>query len=302
MMRKEILARHGSRLPGDETQTPTLTIFAVPKAFEGHTGVIQRNAIRSWAALKPYVEVLLFGSPDDPDLQAIADEIDAPVIGLKENNQGTPILDHVFAQAHSLSRGTCLCYVNSDIIVGPEVLDVVDGLTESELVSFLAIGQRTDLQIDYEISFENKTAVSRLNVRRNQEGQLDSVVCKDYFLFSNDLFRSIPGFLVGRGNWDNWMVATTKAAGVPVVDVTEVFPTIHQRHTHSHVAGGRKNAYVFGAEARENQRLAGGRHLVKGSTATWCLTREGLKKRTFPLISMIRDMPKFASLLTNLMR
>jgi len=302
MMRKEVLTKRGPWPRGEETHTPTLTLFAVPKAFEGHTGVIQRNAIRSWAALMPYVEVLLFGSPEDPELQAMADEVDARVIPLTENNQGTPILDQVFAQAHAYSRATCMGYVNCDIIMGPALLDAVNGLTESELTSYLAIGQRTDLQVDKEISFENKIAVSQLNTQREQQGHLDSVVCKDYFLFSKDLFRTIPEFLVGRGNWDNWMVASTKSSGVPVVDVTEVLTAIHQRHPHSHVTGGRKNAYVFGEEARENQRLAGGRHLIKGSTATWVLTSEGLKKRTFPLISMIRDIPKFASLLANLMR
>jgi hypothetical protein len=30
-----------------------LTIFAVPKPFEGHIGMIQRNAIRSWKGLRP---------------------------------------------------------------------------------------------------------------------------------------------------------------------------------------------------------------------------------------------------------
>ena len=38
-----------------------LTIFAMPKAFSGHTGMIQNNAIRSWARLDPKPEILLFG-------------------------------------------------------------------------------------------------------------------------------------------------------------------------------------------------------------------------------------------------
>ncbi len=28
-----------------------LTIFSIPKPFEGHIGIIQRNAIQSWIAL-----------------------------------------------------------------------------------------------------------------------------------------------------------------------------------------------------------------------------------------------------------
>jgi len=36
-----------------------LTLFTIPKAFQGHTGVIQRNAIRSWTLLRPECEIIL---------------------------------------------------------------------------------------------------------------------------------------------------------------------------------------------------------------------------------------------------
>ena len=39
-----------------------LTIFAIPKAFRGHTATIQRNAITSWTMLHPRPEILLFGN------------------------------------------------------------------------------------------------------------------------------------------------------------------------------------------------------------------------------------------------
>jgi hypothetical protein len=38
-----------------------LTLFTTAKAFEGHHGVIQRNALKSWKLLHPDVEVILFG-------------------------------------------------------------------------------------------------------------------------------------------------------------------------------------------------------------------------------------------------
>ena len=39
-----------------------LLLFAIPKPFVGHTGLIQRNAIRSWTHLRPKREILLFGN------------------------------------------------------------------------------------------------------------------------------------------------------------------------------------------------------------------------------------------------
>jgi hypothetical protein len=38
---------------------PLLSLFSVPKAFADHAGVIQRNAIQSWARLGPNVEIIL---------------------------------------------------------------------------------------------------------------------------------------------------------------------------------------------------------------------------------------------------
>jgi hypothetical protein len=39
-----------------------LTIFSVPKAFLGHIGVIQRNALVSWMRLGEEVQVILLGN------------------------------------------------------------------------------------------------------------------------------------------------------------------------------------------------------------------------------------------------
>ena len=41
-----------------------LTIFSTPKPFQGHIGVIQRSALKSWTLLHPDIEVILFGDDD----------------------------------------------------------------------------------------------------------------------------------------------------------------------------------------------------------------------------------------------
>ncbi len=41
-----------------------ITFFATGKAFQGHNGIIQRNALKSWTLLHPGVEVILFGDDD----------------------------------------------------------------------------------------------------------------------------------------------------------------------------------------------------------------------------------------------
>src|SRR5207244_634094 len=41
-----------------------VTIFTIPKPFRGHVGEIQRNAIGSWRALRPDVQVVLVGNEE----------------------------------------------------------------------------------------------------------------------------------------------------------------------------------------------------------------------------------------------
>ena len=80
-----------------------ITIFGIPKAFEGHIGVIQRNAIRSWAKLHRDVQVVLCG--DDTGCDAMAREVGADWLGDMERNEfGTPMLDDAFQQATAIAR------------------------------------------------------------------------------------------------------------------------------------------------------------------------------------------------------
>jgi hypothetical protein len=75
-----------------------ITIFAMPKAFDGHIGIIQRNAITSWTRLSPRPEIILFG--DEIGTADFARELGLRhIAGIKRNAQGTPFLDDLFAQA-----------------------------------------------------------------------------------------------------------------------------------------------------------------------------------------------------------
>ena len=299
MIQKKLAIELDSPKESNSGTQAAITMFAIPKPFDGHIGTIQRNAIRSWAELRPHVEIILFGQ-NDPELDKIAGEVGARVLSLKSNESGTPVLSDAFAAVHSYSSSQMICYANSDIVFGSELLDVADELKQFGPESFLGIGQRINLTVTEEIGIGKKGQFDELIQRALDTKLYDSVVCKDYFLFSANLFCEIPAFLVGRGNWDNWMVASAKSNGTPVIDLTARLPAIHQDHDYSHVPGGRKNAYVFGFEARENQRLAGGRKLLYGSTATWELTEKGIKKRRFPKLVLIRDIPKFITLVRNL--
>ena len=75
-----------------------ITIFAVPREFEGEFDVIQRNGIKSWTLLKPECEVILFGN--EKGTAEVARELGVVHIpDLKVNEFGSPMLEDMIDKA-----------------------------------------------------------------------------------------------------------------------------------------------------------------------------------------------------------
>ncbi len=287
---------------GRSLREPLLTIFAVPKPFGGAVDVIQRNAIRSWVRLRPWVDVLLIG--DEAGIKETAEQLGVRhAVGLQRNEFGTPLLSSAFEIAHRESSSPMLVYCNCDLILLSDFVQSMLRIAESNFAEFVAFGRRIDLTVNDEIEFDEVQAVEALISRCRLQGKNSSVVCKDFFAFSRELYRDIPDFAVGRGNWDNWMIHAAKhQKRVPVINISDVATVIHQAHDYSHIRQSRMSCYVTGREAQQNQRLAGGRYLVNGSTATWRMDKHGLRRVKLNRLNLSfwRDVPRFLKLLSNL--
>ncbi|MCG8449562.1 MAG: hypothetical protein MI725_08285 [Pirellulales bacterium] len=277
-----------------------LTLFGIPKPFEGHDGVIQRNAIRSWTELGPEVEVLLFG--DDAGTAEFAAELGIRHFAeVKKNERGTPILGDIFRQARGQAKSELLGYANSDILLLDDFLVAVKNVAQTMPGRFLMMGRRIDTDITEELNFNTADWRQEVLKLKDAHGKLAPRVCKDYFVFPKPLFEEFPDFVVGRANWDNWMVYHAHQSQIPVVDATEVTTVIHQNHDYAHLKKGFTES-VTGSEAKANQKLAGGMHLVKGSVANWILTNDGIRKSRalsawFPFLA---DMHRFTRLLSKI--
>jgi hypothetical protein len=89
-------------------------LFAIPKAFAGHVGIIQRNAIKSWTLLRPQCEIILFGNDDGTE--AVAGEFGVRhVPEVARNEFCTPLLNDMFETAQRLASHKLLCFVNAHI-------------------------------------------------------------------------------------------------------------------------------------------------------------------------------------------
>ena len=126
-----------------------LTLFALPKPFRGHIGVIQRNAIKSWTLLRPRPEIILFGN--DAGTAEVAQELGVRHIPeIASNEYGTPLLNDLFRQAELNAVSATMCYVNADILVLSDFWRSVVQLVENRK-KFLIVSERINLDVAEEI-------------------------------------------------------------------------------------------------------------------------------------------------------
>lgn len=248
-----------------------LTLFTVPKAFEGHIGTIQNNAIRSWLSAFPGAQVILFGN--ESGIAEVASELQIDhVPNITFSELGAPLLDHVFNTADSLAKYPNLCFINSDIIFRVEQLEL-DSLPRP----YLMIGESSDAEVTERIDFNEAGWRKNINAEQSSRGPF----ALDFFFYNQGLFKGMPPFRIGRARYDNWLAWKALRQGASLIDGTDALQAVHQRHDYGHLQGGRKEAYR-GADAKANEKLAGlwcYLYLHSVQDARWGLSSQGLTKK-----------------------
>jgi hypothetical protein len=262
-----------------------ISIFAVPKPFSGHVGIIQRNAVYSWSRIHPSVEIILCG--DEPGTREMAAEVRGTHLPqVARNEYGTPLLDSVFELAQRAARSRLMCYVNADIIL---MSDFAAAVQRISFERFLMVGQRWDVDVTKPWDFEQRDWEDALRSVVAVCGRLHPPMGSDYFVFPRHLdAATLPPFAVGRPAWDNWLIYNARQHRVPVIDATRVTTVVHQNHDYGHVPQRRSDAWE-GPEADWNRSvvehpdrwyvLADASHML---TPRWVVPTVGLRlKRLF---------------------
>ncbi|MGH9775216.1 MAG: hypothetical protein ACRD50_09750 [Candidatus Acidiferrales bacterium] len=257
-----------------------LTIFSTPKPFCGHINVIQRNAIVSWKHLHPGCEVILFGPEEGARETALE-------LGIRHepkvqcNEYGTKYLASFFDRAQQIARHDVLCYVNCDIILTSDFRRAVEKFLNWPR-PFLMAGQRWDLDVREPLEFTHADWEEQIRSHALDANNQRPPQWIDYFVFSRGLFLNrIPRFVIGRPSWDNWLIWYARHSGAAVIDASSVVTPIHQNHDYSYHPDGEEGVWQ-GDEARENQRLLGGRwHCRTLEDARYRLTPAGLQRNTY---------------------
>jgi hypothetical protein len=256
-----------------------LTVFTIPKAFTGHIGIIQRNAVKSWTLLGPDCEVFLCGN--DPGTEETAHDLGTKFIpDIPRNEFGTPLLNATFDAVRKAAKNEILCYVNADIIFLSDLLDAVRR-TARKMGQFLLVGQRWDVDITVPWNFDSAAWEEEIRSHVTTVGKPHAPTGSDYFVFRNQgKIGDLPPFAVGRPGWDCWLIYHARKLGVPVVDASKAVTVIHQNHDYRHVPekSGKFDGRVWtGPEAEKHDQLIGNRlHYFDLQYATHVLTRWAL--------------------------
>jgi len=228
-----------------------ITLFSIPKPFQGHIGMIQANALKSWKAIPEISEIILFGSDEGVAAAAQAHQVGHDP-GIQRNEFGTPLIHDVFARAQQQAKNPLLCYINADILLTSSFGKVVREIVWKE---YLLVGRRRDLDVQKEILFWDAAAEKLLLDECGRHGKLHSATGIDYFVFSKNLFLTIPPFAVGRTSWDNWLIYRARSLKKPVIDATNGICAVHQNHGYE-ASVVSKHKWT-GPEVRRNLELAG---------------------------------------------
>jgi len=230
-----------------------LTIFTTAKPFKGHTGTIQRNALKSWTLLQPACQILLIGNDDGSS--EVAREYQLTHIPVVERTDyGLPRIDALFALAEEHAKHTYLCYANADIILMQDFIESIKRVVAYRK-RFLAVGKRWNLDVDAALKFADPQWGAELRGLVQQHGHLFAHDALDYFVFPRGLYRKIPPMGVGREGWDNWMIYEARRHLAPVIDITPSTTVVHQNHDYGKFKDAMER--FNSVESQRNQEFVG---------------------------------------------
>jgi hypothetical protein len=228
-----------------------LTLFTTPKAFEGHNGIIQRNAIHSWLRLKPMPEIIVLGN--DMGCAEICQELNLKHV---PNLEGAPpLISDIFEKANQHATHNFLCFVNADILLFDDFMAAFHSISQ-KCDKFLMVSSRYNIDIKEGRTDYQDQALEKIDMY--------PAGGSDFFLYPKNLYEIIPPFFIGRGYWDNWLMYEAKRLGAYLIDATHDVVAVHQNHDYAHIqginTGNRDEKYVFNMQqGQHNLSLAGGR-------------------------------------------
>jgi len=254
-----------------------ITIFCTPRPFKGIFYHIQKNGIKSWMALEPKCQILLF-EDEEGTTKRIADELGLECLDAKRNEFGSLLLDGVFAKVAERAKGDILAHVDPDILLKNDFIKALNKVKEKfGDKQFLVVGRRWDAEVEGELSFSAKEWEEFINKVIKEKGELHGLAGMDYWGFPKSFVSGMAPVVVGRPGGDSWLVFRARSMGIPVIDATPVVDILHQKHKRPHAQKD-----FFKIETQRNTKIAGGlANMMTLRDADYLLAEKGIIKPPF---------------------
>jgi hypothetical protein len=255
-----------------------ITIFATPRPFVGPFDRIQRNGIKSWLALRPRCQIILF-EDEEGTTKKVAGDLGVEYADGKRNEFGNLLLDSVFEEAAKRARGEVLAHIDADILVGSDFVRAVEGVKEKMGDKpFYMVGRRYDADIEDDLNFEDNQWEKWIKKIIEEKGKLHGLAGMDYWVFPKNFDFNPPSFVIGRPGMDSWLIGQARIRKIPVIDATLVVNIVHLNHNYP-----QQKKDFFSIETKRNLKLGGGYiNMMTLRDADWILTKKGLQKPPFP--------------------
>jgi hypothetical protein len=182
-------------------------------------------ALSSWLSCSPRSTVLLFVNRTEFDPSGhLPDELDRlfgvgrVIYGgpIKHDFGGVPYIDDWFRQGIRRSPSKYVCFINADIVLSGKWLGRAKQVFRAmEGRGIVVIGQRIDFDLEMarfeKLSFRQESLLGEIDeMVENSKHEDHSPYGVDTFLFQIEQLpfepERIPPFIMGRYNWDNWIV------------------------------------------------------------------------------------------------
>lgn len=255
-----------------------ISILSSLKPFRGDAARLQANALRNWRNLGKQVEILLYGQGE-----GIAEQ--ARIFGAKHvpeiacSAKGIPRFDAIAEHAARHAVYDRQLYLNGDILLPADFIAQAQGV---RFERFLLVGRRIDLA--QEARFEPVEGKWVAEIKRCcGEGMavLHNAAAQDYFVFPRGLWSGLAPLVIGRGGYDNALLAFCLRRRIPIIDASWSLHAVHQWHNYSHLKGASTETFC-GEDALANARV----HDIEHSSpdiedADWQMTRSGISRTSF---------------------
>jgi len=244
-----------------------ISLLTSLKPFKGNAIQLQENALSNWRRLDPFLEIIIYGGGEG--ISERARRFDARHIpDIRCSAKGIPDFSAIVEHAALNARHDIQVYLNGDILLPPDFILQVKHVAFDQ---YLIVGQRIDLM--REAVFNHLAYEWNNEIRRNSlagKARLHAPTGEDYFVFPRGLWRGLKPLFVGRGGYDNALIAHCLRRRIPIVDATWSIHVVHQWHDYQHAKGA--NATFSGEDALSNRRLHDIEHSCRNvEDANWRL-------------------------------